>query len=188
MLKTTGLVCCHWSDHFYDWESRAVWLLPLRCLCPTLSVPPVAAELVTACYHAVNSMPVCKRVEFAINPITGPQQQHAKVLRTPMTALHQHAVTTVLTSVFTCVFVRVCVFSSLWWSQGPPGSPSAAKWLSTWTTHRICAKKSPLPLWKKVILDFLCSCWNRCCLAQLNSCLTQCAALPVCPQCAPRPC
>lgn len=36
-------------------------------------------EFVTTCYYAVNSMPVCKRVEFAINPITDPQQQHAKI-------------------------------------------------------------------------------------------------------------
>lgn len=93
--------------------SRAVELLTLRCLRPTLAVPSVAEEFVTTCYHAVNSMPVCKRVEFAINPITDPQQQHAEVLLTPTAALHQHAVT-VLTSLLTCACVCVCVFRFLW--------------------------------------------------------------------------
>lgn len=53
----------------------------LCSLSPTLVVLSVATESVTIRYSAVNTIPVCKRVEFTVNPSVV-QRQHAKVLLT----------------------------------------------------------------------------------------------------------
>lgn len=79
VVKTTNLVCRHWLDRFYKWVSSAVDWLTWCCLGPTLAVVSVAVEVVVTCYHAVNSMPVCKRVEFAASHMTDTRQQRAKV-------------------------------------------------------------------------------------------------------------